>query len=303
MARESDRREELFDRWAAHYDEAVRSADGFPFAGYEATLDRVAALARAEPGHRILDFGIGTGNLARRFVGRGCEVWGVDISSKMLALAQAKLPSVRLAHGDIAEGWPSELPKRFDRIVSAYVFHHFDPPTKIKQLSWLLGEHCAEGGQIVIGDVSFTTGRALCDAKRAWRRRFDPEEHYWVAEDATGACEEAGMTTTYEQSSPCAGVYVVQLRSSGSGRTLGDDQAPTADLGFSYRVTKGGAVFIGRGGRTVTELRHDAARRFLAEVDGAEEADAQETMARYTGTIDAGTNGWLISTRAAAGEA
>ncbi|MGD9676323.1 MAG: class I SAM-dependent methyltransferase [Candidatus Bipolaricaulia bacterium] len=282
------RREELFDRWAARYDEAVGSADGFPFAGYQATLDRVAALANAEPGHSVLDLGIGTGNLACRLVDRGCEVWGVDISPKMLVLAQAKLPSVRLAHGDIAEGWPPELPNRFDRIVSAYVFHHFDLPTKVKLLVWLLSEHCVEGGQVVIGDVSFATGRALRDAKRVWSRRFDPEEHYWVAEDSAAACEEAGMTTTYEESSPCAGIYVVRLRSCEPRRTLEGDPAPSADLGFSYRVTKGGVVFIRRGGRTVTELRSDVARRFVVEVEGAEEADAQETMARYTGNYKRG---------------
>ena len=59
-------REKLFDNWADSYDEAVQSDRGFPFAGYEATLDRVAALACAKPSLRALKLGIGTGNLARR---------------------------------------------------------------------------------------------------------------------------------------------------------------------------------------------------------------------------------------------
>jgi hypothetical protein len=59
-------------------------------------------------------------------------------------------------------------------------------------------------------------------------------------------------------------------------------------LGFSYQETKGGTVFIRRLGRVVTRLRHSAARDFLAEVEGASPADAQETMARTTGNYKRG---------------
>ncbi|MCX6093275.1 MAG: hypothetical protein NTY63_00410 [Candidatus Bipolaricaulota bacterium] len=71
MTPDGSKRGGLFDTWADRYDEAVNSGVGFPFAGYEATLDRVAALATAGPGSRVLDVGIGTGNLARRFVDLG----------------------------------------------------------------------------------------------------------------------------------------------------------------------------------------------------------------------------------------
>jgi hypothetical protein len=59
-------------------------------------------------------------------------------------------------------------------------------------------------------------------------------------------------------------------------------------LGFSYREMKGGTVFVRRLGRVVTRLRHGAARDFLAEVEGASPADAQETMARTTGNYKRG---------------
>jgi hypothetical protein len=66
------------------------------------------------------------------------------------------------------------------------------------------------------------------------------------------------------------------------------DPHQEGDLGFSYQETKGGTVFIRRLGRVVTCLRHGAARDFLAEVDGASPADAQETMARTTGNYKRG---------------
>lgn len=63
---------------------------------------------------------------------------------------------------------------------------------------------------------------------------------------------------------------------------------PGIGYGFSYQATRGGAVLIQRSGRIVTHLRHETARAFLAEVDGVDEADAQETMARYTGNYRRG---------------
>lgn len=203
-----DSRQRLFDRWADRYDEAVHSGVGFPFAGYEATLDRVAALAAARAGSRVLDVGIGTGNLAQRFVDLGCEVWGIDISSRMLALAQAKLPSVRLVQGDIAGEWPSALPGQFDCIVSAYVFHHLGLSGKIDLLARLLQDRCTSGGPIVLGDVAVPTWAALDDVRRAWGEQMDEEEHYWIADEAVAACRQRGIRASYEPVSAFAGVFV-----------------------------------------------------------------------------------------------
>jgi hypothetical protein len=68
----------LFDGWAQHYDRSVQADGDFPFDGYERVLDEVARAARAQPGMAILDLGIGTGNLAARFVSLGCDVVSVQ---------------------------------------------------------------------------------------------------------------------------------------------------------------------------------------------------------------------------------
>ena len=64
--------------------------------------------------------------------------------------------------------------------------------------------------------------------------------------------------------------------------------AGAGDLGFSFRATRAGTVAIARGGRVVTVLRGDAARRFLAAVAGAPAAAAQPAMARVTGNYRRG---------------
>jgi len=58
-------RRELFDRWAASYDESVIDAS-FPLAGYDDVLDVTVRCTVVEPRHRVLVVGIGTGNLAAR---------------------------------------------------------------------------------------------------------------------------------------------------------------------------------------------------------------------------------------------
>jgi putative AdoMet-dependent methyltransferase len=278
-----DAGERLFDRWAARYDESVRSSVEFPFAGYEVTLDRVTVAASSERGHRVLDVGIGTGNLAKRFMDLGCEAWGIDVSAEMLAIARAKLPMAHLSHSDITADWPSDFPERFDRIVSAYVFHHFDLDAKVELLARLVRSHCSPGGLIVVGDIAFRTASELSRAQRTWGRLMDPDEDYWVADEAVAACELAGLGARYEQVSVFAGVFVVQEGAASPPGVMAD-----GSLGFSYCASKGGAVSILRGGRVVTEPRHGMARQFLADVDGACAEEEQLLMARYTGNYKRG---------------
>jgi putative AdoMet-dependent methyltransferase len=210
MAQDRSEEARLFDEWADRYDETVRSSHGFPFDGYDATLARVAALADVEGYHRVLDLGIGTGNLATRLADSGCEIWGLDISPKMLRAAQAKLPRARLVQGDVTAGWPSDLPERFDRMVSAYVFHHFDLDAKVELLTRLVRGHCSPGGRVVVGDISFPTASKLLEAGREWGQLMDPEEYYWIADEAIDTCEQAGLRVEYEEVSAFAGVFLLE---------------------------------------------------------------------------------------------
>ena len=65
----------LFDTWATRYDTAVAAGgDDFPFAGYDEVLATAVRAAGARPSLRVLELGIGTGNLAERFIAAGCQV-------------------------------------------------------------------------------------------------------------------------------------------------------------------------------------------------------------------------------------
>lgn len=218
----SDRRVELFDDWAETYDESVTGYRGFPFEGYEDVLNAIATASAAEPGMTVLDLGIGTGRLAKRFLGAGCTVWGLDFSVKMLAKVRARFPQVELIKADLLGDWPIDRDLKFDRIVSGYVMHEFDLGSKVRLIARLAGRHLAPRGRLVVGDISFETVASRDEAERKWSGTWDEakqewqgdlwddNEHYWAADETTSALVQTGLGVTYRQVSFCGGVYVVE---------------------------------------------------------------------------------------------
>ncbi|MHA2354635.1 MAG: class I SAM-dependent methyltransferase [Candidatus Thorarchaeota archaeon] len=205
-----ERNPEFFDRWAAEYDWFVGGwANSFPFEGYDSLLNRIVELADPQPGMKILDMGIGTGNLAERFINKECEIWGIDFSEKMLEVAKKKIPSAHLMQVDILSDWPSELEGGFDRIVSAYVFHHFNLETKLKVIDRVLNELLRDNGFIIIGDTSYPSFAARASARKELIDVWDDSEFYWAADEVKLMSWGQGAHIVYEQVSSCGGVYLI----------------------------------------------------------------------------------------------
>jgi ubiquinone/menaquinone biosynthesis C-methylase UbiE len=128
-AREYDR------RWTRYLEVSLR-----------ASLEEIGT----ETGARVLDVGCGTGALLERLRGRApeAELWGVDLTPEMLAVARARLPSeVRLAVADV-----HRLPfpdARFDTVVSSSSLHHWSRPERaLRELARVT----RRGGRLVITD-------------------------------------------------------------------------------------------------------------------------------------------------------
>jgi putative AdoMet-dependent methyltransferase len=206
---------QLFDDWAEHYDQSVQGDGDFPFDGYEQVLDEVTKVTHAQSGMKVLDLGIGTGNLAARFADLGCDIWGIDFSAEMLAKALEKLPQAVLIQAGLLDVWLAELDHRFDRIVSGYVLHEFDLPTKVGLLQQLAQCHLAANGQIVIGDIAFPTTQARERAHQRWIDLWDEEEYYWAADETIRACKSVGLQVTYKQISSCGSVFAIERTVSG----------------------------------------------------------------------------------------
>jgi putative AdoMet-dependent methyltransferase len=197
-----------FDAWADSYDVSTREDTIFPFDGYERVLATVIRQCAVRPGLSVLDLGSGTGNLAILFDQLGCDLWCTDFSTAMLEKARAKLPNAHFALHDLRADWPAEFDRRFDRIVSAYVFHHFELEKKVSLCKALATQRLVPNGKLVIADLSFSTQIALEDFKQKiddWE-----DEFYWLADQSLAALRKIGLAVTYSQISSCAGVYTVQ---------------------------------------------------------------------------------------------
>jgi putative AdoMet-dependent methyltransferase len=154
----------------------------------------------------VLDLGVGTGNLAELFTRLGCELWCTDFSSEMIAIARAKIPSAHFILHDLRQPFPPALERRFDQIVSAYVFHHFELPEKLALIERLVREQLAPGGRLVIADISFPTRQALDAVRQAAGDQWE-DEPYWIAAEALPTLERIQLEAAYVQVSDCAGVY------------------------------------------------------------------------------------------------
>ena len=110
--------------------------------------------ARATEGlrvERILELGIGTGETARRVVGRhpGARLTGIDSSPPMLDEARVRLPAADLRVAQLEDPLP-EGP--FDLVVSTLAVHHLDSAGKA-DLFRRIAAVLRPGGRFVLADV------------------------------------------------------------------------------------------------------------------------------------------------------
>ena len=211
-ASQSPERLPLFNTWAQEYNPSDSNED-FPFQGYDAVLDSDVALADPGPGMTVLDLGIGTGNLAARFVPFDCRITGADFSQQMLDRAAEMLPDALLVRADLTAPFPEALNSRFDRIVSGYLFHEFPDDVKFSLIERLLRDHLVPGGRMVIGDISFPNAAVRERGHERWRHLWDESEYYWSAEEMKERSERLGASVEYRQVSECAGTYVILPKS------------------------------------------------------------------------------------------
>ncbi len=198
---------EEFDQWAADYDEEIARAEGFPFEGYHALMDEIIRLAEVQPGMRLLDLGTGTGNLAIRFKELGCSVVGTDFSQEMLSIARRKAPDIEFLNWDLREPWHKDLVGTFNRVVSAYVFHHFTLPRKAEIIADIM-HRMHPDGKILIADISFVDRKHIDQARIRYKDGWD-EEEYWIAEETLPVLRQYGWQVFYAQVTNLAGIYSI----------------------------------------------------------------------------------------------
>lgn len=202
---------EGFDRWSENYDADVRASDEveeYPFAAYQAILDKVEELVIAAPGKRVLDLGFGTGQLTQRLYSKGYQIDGLDFSAEMIAIAKERMPEASLIQADFAEGIPKVFEDvSWDSVVMTYSIHHLDLSAQVALIQSLMSR-LNPGGSIVIGDVSTATETEMDAAKLKDADLWDEEESYIVVEVLERALPQYSMD--FSRKSYCSGVLQIK---------------------------------------------------------------------------------------------
>ena len=198
-----------FDVWADGYDESVRLADesdAYPFAGYATILKKIYGRVCASGAKTVLDIGFGTGTLAGQLYQQGCDVFGQDFSSRMIQLAQGKMPRAKLYQGDFSLGLVQELKQqRYDAIIATYALHHLTGEQKAAFLQELL-PLLQDNGCIYVGDVAFATRAQLEQCKAQAGDDWDASEIYFVYDEL----KQAFPQLRFEPVSHCAGLLTLK---------------------------------------------------------------------------------------------
>lgn len=96
--------------------------------------------SRLIPGAKVLDVGCAGGVKSQFFHDRGLDVSGIDVSSKMVALAQARVPDATFLVADLLETLPFH-DGSFDAVFAQAVLLHIpklDVPSVIRELKRVL---------------------------------------------------------------------------------------------------------------------------------------------------------------------
>ncbi len=202
-----------FDDWAGNYDESIDAlSKGYPFEGYYQLLagiqNQVDFSQNKTP--KILDLGVGTGLLTLELYKKGGDIFGLDFSEKMIALAKEKMPKARFLQHDFTDTFPEEVMQgNFDYIISSYAYHHVTDDRKItllQELKPLLNEN----GKFAIGDIAFESMEALDDCRKSVGKYWDDAEFYLEMESFGKRLSDAGFLYNFKKVSFCSGVLVVK---------------------------------------------------------------------------------------------
>ncbi len=200
-----------FNLWADNYDQTVQVSEEnnlYPFAGYKNILNTIFNEVMQNEHARVLDIGFGTGVLTSKLYENGHQIDGVDFSSKMIAIAEAKMPNANLVEWDISNGLPSEfINEKYDFIISTYALHHLTDEEKTPFIINLLSL-LNKDGKLLFGDIAFETREKLEQCRKESIDYWDSDEYYFVYQELRSSLKNECKCEFYPISH-CGGVLII----------------------------------------------------------------------------------------------
>ena len=201
-----------FDKcdWLDSYDQRMRSVERLH---YDETLSEIVQKSMPRVADLVLDIGTGTGNLAVKFLEKGCQVIGLDPSAKMLRMAEKKAKKwgdqfdIRVCENPFLE--TPFFDNTFDVVASTYSIHHITDDAKrlaIVEMKRVM----KPDGRIVIGDVMFEDS---ADKARALLEYPDMEDEYQPTLDTfLDMFSDEGFIAEAEQVADTVWIVLAELK-------------------------------------------------------------------------------------------
>ncbi len=187
-----------FDAWSKSYDESVQKQETYPFAGYD---EIVMEVIQQTVGPKVLDLGIGTGNIASELYHRDFDILGLDFSEEMLKIAQEKMPNADLRLYDANETLP-EFDHDFNTVIMTYFIHHFHEKRQFEIINQLM----KITDKLIIGDVMTYTAQQMEWVKEKDYENWDDNEWYITVENYLELFPDYEIT--FIRKSYCTGVLI-----------------------------------------------------------------------------------------------
>jgi putative AdoMet-dependent methyltransferase len=200
-----------FNDWAKSYDQDIVDRthnEAWIFDQYNSVLDKVVEYCELSKNNYlvVLDIGIGTGNLAARFLQEGLHVIGIDPSKEMRKICKNKYPDLQVRGGDFLN--IHLAPRSVDVIVSSYAFHHLtstQKETSIPKMKRVLKPK----GRVVIADLMFKNvleeERIKLELRESYRTdviEVIEDEYFGSFDDLSKAFNTEGFSVHGEQLTP-----------------------------------------------------------------------------------------------------
>ena len=176
-------RKDLFDSWSINYNKSIIKSEEegtYPFAGYSKIKYQILDIISKKTTAKILDMGIGTGQITSPLYDLGYEITGVDLSEKMINIAQKKLPKAIFVCDSFYNSL-ERLNDQYDFIIFNYSIHHLDYESQINLLI-RLNKYLKYQAKILIGDVSTFNLVDMENLHLKYESIWDDEEYYPINE-------------------------------------------------------------------------------------------------------------------------
>lgn len=155
-----------------------------------AMIDAFAEAVGADGDARVLDAGCGAGRMSRYLAERGCHVTGVDLSSRMIAMARRNHCDLTFSVGSL-----TELPYPNDQFAGVMLWYSVihTPPVGQARIFAEASRVLRAGGSLLVGFQSGEGTRNLSRAYRHLGHEIELERHLYTVDQVAFRMEAAGL--------------------------------------------------------------------------------------------------------------